>query len=411
MEYSKKKILDYILIIMIGIFPFLPATRSIDKIYPQIFYLSAVCFISFVVLFSTKRFKGLLKTFSSNEIIAFIVFLLFSLTSIFYAFNVQEAIIALSKYFLFFNLLLICYTLFSGKKKFLISFIIFFGVIETLKIFYVFVDNFSWSYGLNRIRELQGFSSNMNIGAFSLAIKTPIFLFVFYKLKKGFLKNLIFSILSLMLFCILVMGTRGAILALLILFVCIIGYMILTKDKKLFRGLLPIFIGFSFVIICQSYLYKSNSELQVINRATSYDDSSVSGRIDYYKACFDKITENPFVGVGIGNWKILSLKYGSDSIKFYKVPVHAHNDFLHLASEVGVLGSFIYLLIFILPVYVILKNKNRNLLDIFLVFSIMIFLIDSNLNFPRARPYSFINIIYVLTLFHLNKNSKGDEII
>ena len=411
MKYSVKSILDYILILLIGIFPFSPSMRSLDQIHVHALYLSMVCLFAFVILLLTRRFKVLLNTLSSKEIMAFVLFLLFSLSSLIYTFNVQESVIALSKYFLFFNLLIISYTLFSEKKFFLISVIVFFGVIETLKIFNVFVDNYSWSEGLSRIRDLQGFSANQNIGSFSLAIKTPIIIYIFYKLKNRFLKYATLLILTLMFFNILIIGTRGAILALLILFVCIIGYMILTKDKKLFRGLLPIFIGFSFVIICQSYLYKSNSELQVINRATSYDDGSVNGRLNYYKACFDKIVENPIIGVGIGNWKILSLKYGSDTIESYEVPIHAHNDFLHLASELGVIGSFIYLLIFLAPIYSVWRNKNRNLLDIFLVFSIMIFLIDSNLNFPRSRPYSFINIIYILTLFHLNKNSKGDEII
>ena len=36
---------------------------------------------------------------------------------------------------------------------------------------------------------------------------------------------------------------------------------------------------------------------------------------------------NPFLG-GIGNWKIISLKYDAENIKNYIIPYNAHNDVL-----------------------------------------------------------------------------------
>ena len=129
MKYSVKSLLDYILILLIGIFPFSPITRSLDQLNVHTLYLSMVCVFAFVILLLTRRFKVLLNTLSSKEILAFVLFLLVSLSSLIYTFNVQESVIALSRYFLFFNLLIISYTLFSEKKFFLISVIVFFGVI------------------------------------------------------------------------------------------------------------------------------------------------------------------------------------------------------------------------------------------------------------------------------------------
>ena len=55
-------------------------------------------------------------------------------------------------------------------------------------------------------------------------------------------------------------------------------------------------------------MYQNNESLKTVNRISSYSDKSVSDRLEYYKESYNLFKENPFIGIGIGNWKIKSLK-------------------------------------------------------------------------------------------------------
>ena len=76
------------------------------------------------------------------------------------------------------------------------------------------------------------------------------------------------------------------------------------------------------------------------------DDGSVNQRLRFYKHALTSISKNLFFGVGIGNWKLVSIAYDSKDIKQYIIPYHAHNDFLQIASESGVLASIFYIFYF-----------------------------------------------------------------
>lgn len=395
--------IDYLLITLFFLFPFLSVFRTLDKMHVDFSYLSILSLIVLVYLFITKRLESLVLNTKKKEILSFLIFLTFGFISIFYAFNLVEAIIDFSRFFLFLLVLLELYVLSKNKKiDILILFLVLFLSVESIKVFLVFVENFSFEKGLARLRELQGFSFNQNIGAFSLAIKTPILFYSLYNTRNTIFKAFQYLLIIITFFDIIIIGSRGAILALIIIILFLLGSSFYKKDYKLIKHQSILMICCLATSLFQSIIYKKSENLQIQNRITNFDDVSTKGRLNYYKACIDKIYENPIIGVGVGNWKILSLKYGSENIESYEVPYHAHNDFLHLASEIGVLGSLSYLLIFIFPVYYLtFIKRDYSYFNFIIIASIIVFLIDSNLNFPRARPYSFINIISILVVFNL----------
>jgi len=397
------ELIDYALITLFFLFPFLNLFRTLDKLHVDFSYLSILSSSVLVYLLFTKRFESLLLQVKKKEIIAFLIFLTLGLISIFYAFNLVEAIIDFSRFFIFLLVLLELYVLSKDKKiDFFIFFLVSFLSVESIKIFFVFVENFTFEKGLQRIRDLQGFSFNQNIGAFSLVIKTPILFYSLYNTRNKIFKTLQYLLILITFFDVIIIGSRGAILALILIILFLSGVSFYKKDYKLLKYQSILILCFLATSLIQSNLYKVSENLQLQNRITNFIDASTKGRLIYYKACIDKIFENPIIGVGVGNWKILSLKYGSEDIESYEVPYHAHNDFLHLASEIGVLGSVSYLLIFIFPIYyLILINRDYSYFAFIIIASIIVFLIDSNLNFPRARPYSFINIISILVVFNL----------
>ena len=59
----------------------------------------------------------------------------------------------------------------------------------------------------------------------------------------------------------------------------------------------------------------------------------------YWGDAWEYIKENPIFASGLGNWKIESIDKGKEHISGYTVPYHAHNDFIHVFAETGILGG------------------------------------------------------------------------
>ena len=411
----EKNISFYLFIFFIsslGLIPFIPSFRAIDMVAPQYLFLSLLQSIILIFLF-IKRAKILFNYID----LAFLSFLIVSLFSFYKSFNIQESIIAWSRYLTlfitYFNLKVLFINV-GNKRGSIILYII--GILLFLESGYIllsFINNYNYEDGLGRIRELQGFSSNLNIGAFSILIKLP-FIIYFTRVSKSLIKKtLLFSLIFITTFNILIIASRGAILALLIsLAIFLVLDYYLNKNKFLKNNITLIaLVILSFSV--QNFLYQNNESLKTVNRISSYSDKSVGDRLEYYKESYNLFKENPFIGIGIGNWKIQSLKNYSKKIIEYTVPFHAHNDFLQILSETGILGINTFLLIFLIPFFIISKkifNKERSAtFYVPFLIALIIFFIDPNLNFPRLRPYSQMNILYLLSFLSsgiLNKTIK-----
>ena len=105
-------------------------------------------------------------------------------------------------------------------------------------------------------------------------------------------------------------------------------------------------------------------------------------------------------------WKIKSMKYDARYSKGYRVPFHAHNDILQVAAESGILASIFFILFLIYPFYVFIKHKIYNNLDLkyfSILLMLIVYIIDTLINFPIARPISHIFLIFVsITLIFLS---------
>ena len=144
------------------------------------------------------------------------------------------------------------------------------------------------------------------------------------------------------------------------------------------------------------YSYRMN---QIVERGSN-------SRLKYYEDTFESFKENPIIGIGIGNWKLNSIEKGKRHIEGYIVPYHAHNDFLQILAETGILGFVSYISIFLFSFIGLFKLKK--LLNTPFLFSCLLFLgvylLDSNLNFPIARP--IMQIKWALILAILVRNEK-----
>ena len=404
-----------LLTLTLGFIPFIPSFGSIDMIAPQYLYLSIT---QVIILFSLLIFKE--KKINLNTLdYLFISFLLITILSFVKSDNIEESIIAWSRYLTLFLTYFNLKILFNivDSKKILLLIMLSLLIIESLVVFYVFVLNYSFDTGLDRIRELQGLSSNQNIGAFSILIKIPFLLYGFYRFKKKLFRGIMILFLLISMFCILIISSRAAIIGLFLILIYLIissrfRSSLITPKKSI---LIPLFIfslGTTFLV--QNLMYSNSNKTSSLTRITNYNDESTNDRINYYKNAIHLFIDNPLLGIGLGNWKIKSLETYNSKVTNYKVPFHAHNDFLQIASETGLFGFILFFLILFYPVYFLIKNyffkaKAPDDLGIFLLLALLIFIWDSNINFPRLRPYSQMNLIYILSFFsstYLDKNQN-----
>ena len=100
----------------------------------------------------------------------------------------------------------------------------------------------------------------------------------------------------------------------------------------------------------------------------------------------------------------------------YVVPYFAHNDFLEILVETGIFGFISFVLFYF---FIFKRNYNQLILwiknqadytSIFLMCFLIIFILDSNINFPMDRPAQYISVFFYLAILELNykviKNEK-----
>ena len=400
--------------------PFLPDFGRVEITGPQYLYLSGVLFFYMTIKLIFKQKLGFILNYSTTF---YLLFLITALLSIFNAFNVIASVIEITKYFISFLILVFTFSIFNNNRTHINSALIAilgFLFIETSYILYIFIENYSFDNPPIRMREFQGLAYNQNIASLSILAKIPIVLFFLMKNKTKKIKYFLVFLLALAVFDILIIGSRSAIYGVFLLLIYLLSLIAFIKHfnfidinrKNLFK---PILIIIS-VFILQNVLYtNSKQNLQALERVSILNDNSTNYRINFWESSFEMIKDFPFLGVGIGNWKILSIKYGKNYLRDYEIPKHAHNDFLQIFSETGILGGSFFLLFLISPFYFLLKNyfsfsPREKELSIFLTFSLIAIGIDSFFNFPRVRPYSLLNLFWVISLIYNLKAKKITEI-
>ena len=87
----------------------------------------------------------------------------------------------------------------------------------------------------------------------------------------------------------------------------------------------------------QAYL----ARLVALARIEKLADKS-SGRFDLYQKAFGMIRERPLVGHGVGSFYLSSPRYAKTDNYFAPIPNFAHNTFLQIAAEQGVLVAALF---------------------------------------------------------------------
>ena len=396
-----------------------------DRVSIHLLFIAVLNLISFLLIVRKNTIDEFLSVFKGKpHSFSYLLFIFFGLISILSAGNKVESIVSITQLLIFFSSFVII--VFLSKQKhinFIKAFIVFTLMavfIESVYINYLFYDSIVISENiLDRSNKFRGFTANINISSFSLCLKIPLLFYLAFNTKVNTLKLLSLIMIFSSIITILLLGGRASIIALLFILIMIFIICILNTNKlKIINLSLSILIVLLSLSAYQ-YFNQNNTSSRVVERFSNVlnptADQSVKERLNFYNTAFQSIKDKPLLGVGIGNWKLISIKYSKDVIDDYKVPYHVHNDFLQVAAEIGLIGGIAYMYFIFFPFLMSIKkfliDKEKNLNKYALVFLIFgVYIIDSLLNFPMARPVSFIYLLFAMALFYIsNPNNLNDE--
>ncbi len=441
MQYIRrdnKQLPSFIFIILYLITGSLSNFGAIDILAPQWIYLGSInILVCFYILYASEDFKEpFYKLFSSLYIYVYIFYFVWNAFSYFYAVNPTETLINLPRignsFFAVFFCTLLIYNI-PNRFNFVCGIFFTFLLAEMISYYY----DLSVVYpeqGL-RVIAIKGFAGNKNITAASIAFKIPFAIYFFLNSKKAFFKVTSFLILTAGIFAISLIEARAAILSTIIVFLLLILFyvykLVYEKNeinkvsKKILMIISPYLIAFLLNIFATNLAIEKGRKVAITDTIgkISFTEESSNGRFGYWGDAWEYIKENPIFASGLGNWKIESIDKGKEHISGYTVPYHAHNDFIHVFAETGILGGLSYLLLFIFVTYYVFQilkieyedKSEFSLQKFILILPLIVYGVDASLNFPVARPlmqsslaiYLGLILAIYLNLKKTNKNSSS----
>lgn len=382
-------ILLFLYVLSLYIFTFLPGLNNISNAIAALFILS--------VTIKTLMEKG--KIIFNKFLLLYLLFIIVCTISYFYA---EDQFIALSKirtlilYFIFITAL-ISYLDNYDKLIKLINFFVFSGVVAALYILF-----FSDIYSGERLGDLLGNENRMGI-IIGMSMLFSIYFILFEKKYFYIIPAIITTGM------VLFTGSRVA-------FVFIfIGSIFLTyfKNKNSSKGkiikniviLLLISFIFYYLVFNISLFYlvlgKRVENISKFIRNEEINERSISTRIYMIKFGFEMFKYKPIIGYGIGNYEVLLEK--SINMKTY-----AHNNYIELLVDVGILGTIIYYAIYVQALLYLKKIKDYvKLKYLFLTLFLCFFIIDfASINYSIKHTY----FIFAMSSVLIKLNVQGYKI-
>jgi len=388
----------------------------------------------FIAYLGFKNNLEIKKVLKNKSFLFFSLFFLFSIISVIKSINYAESISRLNEFFAIFCSLFLLLNFYLQKalnSKFILilfSFALGLEVLGSLNQ-YRLINSYT-DFNFSMSNEIRGFTGNKNVAAASVAFKIPFLIILFdmvksYKLIK---KIFLFIILTASFYVIMLYSARAVFLSISLTIVSLI-FLISFKRflfgqkitfsldlKQIFLYISPLILAF----IIFSSKYNGSERIAVDNRIQSIvsnaGDQSIGQRLRFYGHSLESIKSNPIFGVGVGQWKIYSIKYDANNMYSYVVPFFAHNDFLEIFAEIGVFGFLFYLLFFFLIFrlnWQIIKdwilNNHKFSSGIICLSPLLIYFIDANLNFPLSRPIMQVQLLLYIVLIYYFNSSKEHE--
>ena len=287
-----------------------------------------------------------------------------------------------------------------------------FGIYGILQ--YNGIDFVLWAKNVGRLK-IFGLFGNVNYFAEYLIVPLPIAVSLFFVSRNKFKKILL-------LIGILAMGmsltftlTRGSYLGfgvslifMFFLFVFSRGKIFIKENKRFFIVILLATIITVSLFVVPNPLNKSDTIISKIKSRISVDQliqgHNIKRRIATWKFTVLMIKDHPLIGSGIGTFRYNTLKYQA---KFFEQGENrslypsgfadkAHNEYLQLWAELGIIGLLIFIWLIIcyfnygINLLKKIKDYYKQGIVIGLMGSVLAVLVDALFGFPLHLPATIV---------------------
>jgi O-antigen ligase len=409
MEIQNKKtnFIDKAYILFLIALPFVFSNLIIEPyLLPRQLYITFfIVIISTRIIYSKKKIS-IISYYSPISICVFGV-LLFSIFSLYQSKVISESHEVFSKNLILFIFMLITIILLTNnllRIKNIVIGIVSLNIIVIVSTFFQFYKNYflhgKLFMGVDSVAAEFG---NKNLLSSIVFLCFP-FLFIGINLSKKTKYTSLFGILA-STSILIVLRTRAVIIALIVFYLILI-FSYLNKNHKIKKHFL---LGFGIALsILITIIYKMFFENKIQNLHSSpirhqqylfrlFSSDTFQSRIQFWKNSLEMFLENPFFGVGLGNWQVYFPKYGLNGlldlniIKSQSTCQRPHNDFLWILDEIGIFGFLFFCAIFIILIYqavYLIKNhidKSEKWNYVYLLSGLIGYLLISFFDFPLER--------------------------
>ena len=434
-KYSWKELLTICFIFTISLFV---NKNIIDFRIDQIMLLKLFIVMAITLYMLESIAAGMITWYKSRVNIPILFFILVMTLSLI---NSDYFRISLNDYvtFLFYFILYFFIRNNMPDKIELKSFIKIFFLTSFIVSIYTLIQYYGYDPYLKGVAGLSSTIGQKNWVSNYLAMIFPVLFsyFLLEKLKKN--KIIYFIILSIVYANLVICQSRGiwisisltAILAIYIIF----KFNLLKAFKENKRWLVLLLITFMIITVIYSTDNPLNkSAITVTERAISTFDmqgSSLNARLLMWRTTLEMIKERPLFGSGIGTFRMNYLNYQAQYLiknpkylQYYIKAGEAHNEYLQMWAELGIIGLGLFLFIFYFIYHIIFnfygKNKNGEdrLIILGLIAGITCFMIHSLFTFALHVPVlgAIFFTIVGLTIayaenYNISKNNISSKII
>jgi len=137
---------------------------------------------------------------------------------------------------------------------------------------------------------------------------------------------------------------------------------------------------------------------------SSFDlkEGSNQGRLSMWSKSWEVSLDNPIWGVGIGNYP-LEVNPSAN----YREPIYAHNTYLDIASETGVINALVWIMALVFSLMAFLKKAKKDELFLMGIVSVVIFSAHSIFETGIYSPVVLTLFLIILSFSNINlKNEK-----
>lgn len=265
--------------------------------------------------------------------------------------------------------------------------------------------------GRPMVYAVKGLMGHKNFFSSSLMLMLPFLGFAVYTLKKT-LKTIGIVAISLVVVLLVLLETRSVWVGTLVIGFVFVFTLVLVANKfgvsnrmrlMLATGLILAIIAFAGIVFTGGGMVEK-TYFDRLKTITNPGSGNNPFRIRAWNATLEMIADYPLTGVGAGNWKIHSQKYLADKNFTQNQTnwIRPHNDYLWAFSERGVFGFLLYLALFGVSVFYVVRllmsektDRSVKIVVLILLSGIAGYMFESFFAFPYER----INQQVYLTIF------------